>query len=49
MATSDNGQLVDAVHYFPFDEVWLEERPACLPANPFFTANGLDSETGFYT
>src|SRR5262249_44830322 len=43
-----NGQLVDAVHYFPFGEVWLEERPSSLPADYFFTAKELDSETGFY-
>ena len=48
MVTNENGQLMDAVHYFPFGEVWLEERPASLPANYFFSAKELDSETGFY-
>jgi len=48
MVTNENGQLVDAVHYFPFGEVWLEERPASLPQDHFFTAKELDQETGFY-
>jgi len=39
---------VDAVHYFPFGEVWLEERPSSLPADYFFTAKEFDPETGFY-
>jgi RHS repeat-associated protein len=39
---------VDHIHYFPFGEVWLEERPASLPENFFFTAKELDPETGFY-
>ena len=25
-------QLVDALHYFPFGEVWFEERPSGGPA-----------------
>jgi RHS repeat-associated protein len=48
MVTNENSQLVDALHYFPFGEVWLEERPASLPADYFFTAKEFDSETGFY-
>ena len=46
--TNENGQMVDAVHYFPFGEVWLEEVPASLPVDYFFTAKELDQETGFY-
>jgi RHS repeat-associated protein len=48
MVTNENSQLVDAVHYFPFGEVWLEERPSSLPEEYFFTAKELDPETGFY-
>jgi RHS repeat-associated protein len=48
MVTNENSQLVDAIHYFPFGEVWLEERPSSLPADYFFTAKEFDSETGFY-
>jgi RHS repeat-associated protein len=48
MVTNENGQLVDALHYFPFGEVWLEERPSSLPADYFFTAKEFDPETGFY-
>src|SRR5262249_39784794 len=48
MVTNENGQMVDAVHYFPFGEVWLEEVPASLPVDYFFTAKELDQETGFY-
>ena len=40
--------MVDAIHYFPFGEVWLEEVPASLPVDYFFTAKELDQETGFY-
>jgi RHS repeat-associated protein len=39
---------VDHLHYFPFGEVWLEERPSSLPADYFFTAKEFDPETGFY-
>ena len=46
--TNENGQMVDAVHYFPYGEVWLEEVPASLPVDYFFTAKELDQETGFY-
>jgi RHS repeat-associated protein len=48
MVTNENDQLVDALHYFPFGEVWLEERPSSLPAGYFFTAKEFDPETGFY-
>jgi RHS repeat-associated protein len=48
MVTNENSQLVDALHYFPFGEVWLEERPSSLPADYFFTAKEFDPETGFY-
>jgi RHS repeat-associated protein len=48
MVTNENSQLVDAVHYFPFGEVWLEERPSSLPEEFFFTAKEFDPETGFY-
>jgi RHS repeat-associated protein len=46
--TNEKSQLVDALHYFPFGEVWLEERPSSLPADYFFTAKEFDPETGFY-
>jgi RHS repeat-associated protein len=46
--TNENGQMADAVHYFPYGEVWLEEVPASLPVDYFFTAKELDQETGFY-
>jgi YD repeat-containing protein len=48
MVTNENGQLADHLHYFPFGEVWLEERPASMPEEFFFTAKELDPETGFY-
>jgi RHS repeat-associated protein len=48
MVTNEKSQLVDALHYFPFGEVWLEERPSSLPADYFFTAKEFDPETGFY-
>jgi RHS repeat-associated protein len=48
MVTNEKSQLVDAVHYFPFGEVWFEERPSSLPADYFFTAKEFDPETGFY-
>ena len=48
MVTNEKSQLVDAVHYFPFGEVWFDEKPGFLPADYFFTAKEFDSETGFY-
>jgi RHS repeat-associated protein len=48
MVTNEAGQLVDHLHYFPFGEVWLEERPSSLPTDYFFTAKEFDPETGFY-
>ena len=48
MVTSEVGQLVDHILYFPFGEVWVEERPKSLPEEFFFTAKELDPETGFY-
>jgi len=48
MVTNEKSQLVDAIHYFPYGEVWLEERPSSLPADYFFTAKEFDPETGFY-
>src|SRR5262249_23436836 len=32
MVTNENSQMVDAVHYFPFGEVWFEEVPSALSA-----------------
>ena len=48
MVTNEQSQMVDALHYFPFGEVWFEERPSALPADYFFTAKEFDPETGFY-
>ncbi|MBO0879585.1 MAG: hypothetical protein J2P17_04285, partial [Mycobacterium sp.] len=48
MVTNENSDIVDAVHYFPFGEVWLEEVPSSLPVDYFFTGKELDQETGFY-
>ena len=49
MVTNENSQMVDAVHYFPFGEVWFEEVPSALSAGDyFFTAKEFDPETGFY-
>ena len=48
MVTDEKGNLIDHIHYFPFGEVWLEERPASLPEEFFFTAKEMDPETGFY-
>jgi len=49
MVTNEKSQLVDAIHYFPYGEVWLEERPSALSAGDyFFTAKEFDPETGFY-
>src|SRR5262249_28988215 len=48
IVTNENGQLTEHTHYFPFGEVWLDERPASLPVPYLFTAKELDPETGFY-
>src|SRR5262249_26414202 len=49
MVANQNSQMVDAVHYFPFGEVWFEEVPSALSAGDyFFTAKEFDPETGFY-
>jgi hypothetical protein len=48
MVTDEKANLIDHIHYFPFGEVWVEERPASLPADYFFTAKEFDPETGFY-
>src|SRR5262249_18752056 len=48
MVTNQKSQLVDALHYFPFGEVWFEERPSSLPPDYFCTAKEFDPETGFY-
>src|SRR5215831_7916298 len=48
MVTNELSQLVDHLLYFPFGEVWLEERPSSLPEEFFFAAKEFDPETGFY-
>ena len=48
MVTNENGQLTEHTHYFPFGEVWLDERPASLPTPYLFTAKEFDPETGLY-
>jgi len=35
--------MVDAIHYFPSGEVWLEEVPASLPVDYFFHGEGVRS------
>jgi RHS repeat-associated protein len=46
--TNEKSEMVDAIHYFPFGEVWLEEVPSSLPEDFFFTAKEFDPEIGFY-
>jgi len=48
IVTNENGQLTEHTHYFPFGEVWLDERPAALPVPYLFTGKEFDPETGFY-
>jgi RHS repeat-associated protein len=48
MVTSEVGQLVDHILYFPFGEVWVDERPNSFPTEYLFTAKEFDPETGFY-
>ena len=48
IVTSETGQLLEHIHYFPYGEVWLDENPNSAPVPYLFTAKELDPETGFY-
>src|SRR5262249_20216820 len=48
MVTSETGQLLEHIHYFPLGEVWIDENPNSAPVRYLFTAKELDAETGFY-
>jgi RHS repeat-associated protein len=47
MVTSENGQLAEHTHYFPYGEVWLQERPS-TPVPYLFSSKEFDPETGLY-
>jgi RHS repeat-associated protein len=47
MVNSENGQLAEHAHYFPYGEVWLQERPS-TPVPYLFTSKEFDLETGLY-
>ncbi|NJO55354.1 MAG: hypothetical protein HC834_02240 [Rhodospirillales bacterium] len=47
IVTSEKGELADHIHYFPYGETWLQERPN-LPVPYQFSAKEFDPETGFY-
>ena len=47
MVNSENGQLAEHAHYFPYGEVWLQERPS-TPVPYLFTSKEFDPETGLY-
>jgi RHS repeat-associated protein len=40
-------QLAEHTHYFPYGELWLQERPS-TPVPYLFSAKELDPETGLY-
>jgi RHS repeat-associated protein len=48
MVTSETGQLLEHIHYFPYGEVWIDEQPNSAPVPYLFSAKELDPETGFY-
>ena len=40
IVTSENGQLAEHTHYFPYGEVWLQERPS-TPVPYLFSVEGI--------
>ncbi|HWE16203.1 MAG TPA: RHS repeat-associated core domain-containing protein [Hyphomicrobiaceae bacterium] len=47
MVTNEKGQLAEHTHYFPFGEIWVQERPS-TPVPYLFSSKEFDSETGLY-
>jgi uncharacterized protein RhaS with RHS repeats len=47
IVTNENGQLAEHTHYFPYGEVWLQERSS-TPVPYLFSAKEFDPETGLY-
>jgi RHS repeat-associated protein len=47
IVTNEKGQLSEHTHYFPYGEVWLQERPS-TPVPYLFSSKEFDSETGLY-
>ena len=47
IVTNENGQLTEHTHYFPYGELWLQERPS-TPVPYLFSSKEFDTETGFY-
>jgi RHS repeat-associated protein len=47
IVTNEKAQLAEHTHYFPYGEVWLQERPS-TPVPYLFSAKEFDPETGLY-
>ena len=47
IVTNEKAQLAEHTHYFPYGEVWLQERPS-TPVPYLFSSKELDPETGLY-
>ena len=47
IVTNEKAQLAEHTHYFPYGEVWLQERPS-TPVPYLFSSKEFDSETGLY-
>ena len=47
IVTNEKAQLSEHTHYFPYGEVWLQERPSS-PVPYLFSSKEFDPETGLY-
>jgi RHS repeat-associated protein len=47
IVTNEKGQLAEHTHYFPYGEIWLQERPS-TPVPYLFSSKEFDPETGLY-
>ena len=47
IVSNEKGQLAEHTHYFPYGEVWLQERPS-TPVPYLFSSKEFDPETGLY-
>jgi RHS repeat-associated protein len=47
IVSNEKAQLAEHTHYFPYGEVWLQERPS-TPVPYLFSSKELDPETGLY-
>jgi RHS repeat-associated protein len=47
IVTNEKAQLSEHTHYFPYGEVWLQERPS-TPVPYLFSSKEFDPETGLY-